>query len=253
MVNIEDFKKNMVDNITKRELMPQDIMNIIKTAFKGISKKYEQLQCSNLSIQEYIEGKFEEAKVYINENIGKRRREEQLEQLQYILLEIERDLEQLQDEDKQRANENRHTEEFIQLEGNNRQTTADIMEVIREDLIDIQSVQNRNLDAREYSMERMEQIEQSIWEFISNFKIQGEKQVFETLNQDDATLQKQLLQQYETYLKTKIDKKTEMQVFKESLDSKISLEEQHNFAIEQGKQQEISGKVQEGLPENLLK
>lgn len=253
MVNIEDFKKNMVDNITKRELMPQDIMNIIKTAFKGISKKYEQLQCSNLPIQEYIEGKFEEAKVYINENIGKRRREEQLEQLQYILLEIERDLEQLQDEDKQRANENRHTEEFIQLEGNNRQTTADIMEVIREDLIDIQSVQNRNLDARGYSMERMEQIEQSIWEFISNFKIQGEKQVFETLNQDDATLQKQLLQQYETYLKTKIDKKTEMQVFKELLDSKISLEEQYNFAIEQGKQQEISGKVQEGLPENLLK
>lgn len=247
MERLEELKRAMMAKTFYRDGMPEEVMGIIQEIFNRIANRYKQLYCDNLNIQKYIEGKLAEVESNITMNLGEKRKNSQLEQVQFIVREMEGELENLSEslEDKKR-NQERHKEEIGQIEPGDKEVKARIIEIVEEALRNIQSTQKRILDANGFSMDRIEQIGQNIREFIQEFvSINGgdKGKIYEILRSDNTALREQLLSIYEEYLlqnrskeeekETGQTKKSKREEFTEGLDAGISQEEQRDFSIEQ--------------------
>lgn len=236
MEEISELKRNMLRVIINREEMPEEVIEVIENAFVEMKNMYEELKCDYPSTRQYIEGKKEEVIYYVNKYIENTRKDDQINEIQYILEKMKRDLEEpKQDEDKIRE-ENMYREGFLSVQGKNENYTKGIMDILKDELRNIQSRQNYILDANGKDYYEIEQIDEEISYFIRTFENQNDQKIFDALQNDDKQLQQTLLSQYEDYLEQ--NKKTDKQKFKEGLASNISLEEQNEFAKEIAKKQE---------------
>lgn len=271
MERLEELKRKMLAKTFYREGIPEEVTEVIKEAFDGILNRYKELHCNNLSIQEYIQGNLEYAKSCVIKNLGEKRKESQAEQVQSIIHGMERELEDLDEslEDEKRSQE-RHKEEISQIEPEDEKVKERIIEIVEDALRNVQSKQNRILDARGFSIDRIEQIGQYAQEFIGYFVSRNEKRVYEILETDNNSLKEQLLSEYEEYLlqnkkeeeekETEPDKKSKREEFVEGLDGGITLEEQRDFSMEQKRKmekeleqkKEEQGKQVEALPSDVI-
>lgn len=222
MEEINDLKRKMTRVIINREEMPKEVMHVIKNAFVEMENMCKEFnKGSNTSIQQYIEGKYEEVKHYINKYIESTRKGDQLNEIQIIFGRMKRSIEeQKEDEDKIRE-ENMYKQEFLSVQGKNGNYALGIMEILRKEMINIQSRQNHILNAREFSANRIDEINDQILYFIRTFENQNGQKVFDALQEDDKLLQQELLSQYEKYLEQ--SKVTDRQKFKEGLSANIIL------------------------------
>ncbi len=271
---LEELKREMMAKAFYRDGIPEEVMGIIQKTFDGIANRYKQLHCDNLNIQEYIKGKLAEVESNITKNLGDKRKNSQLKQVQFIVRGMESELENLNQsiEDKKR-NQERHKEEIGQIEPGDKEVKARIIEIVEEALRNIQSTQNRILDANGFSMDRIEQIRQNIREFIQEFISvnRGDKgKIYEILRNDNTALSEQLLSIYEKYLlqdrsneeenETGQAKSSKRKEFAEGLDGGITLEEQRTFSLEQAskiekeleQKQEEQGKQVEALQSDVI-
>lgn len=95
MERLEELKREMMAKTFYREGMPEEVMKVIQEAFDGILDRYKKLDCNNLSIQEYIQGNLEYAKSCVIKNLGEKRKNSQMKQVQFIIHGMERELENL--------------------------------------------------------------------------------------------------------------------------------------------------------------
>ena len=261
---LEELKRAMIAKVFYRDAIPDEIMEVIQEAFDGILNRYKELHCDNLSIQEYIQGNLKYVKSYITNNLEEKRKESQIEQVEYIVRRMESELEDLDIslEDKRR-NQEIHKEEICQIEPEDQEVSIRILDVVEDSLKDIQSKQSVILDVNGMSMERIEQIRQYAQEFIRNFVTRNEKRVYEILRRDNNSLKEQLVSDYEEYLlqnrnneEKEQTNKSRREEFVAGLNIGISLEEQRAFSGEQTKgleqKKEEQGK-QEELPGDIIK
>lgn len=260
---MEELKRKMMSRVSYRDGMPKEVISVIQEAFENILNKYSELQCNNLTIQKYIEGNLSKVKSCIMENLGENRKERQMEQVQCIVRKMEREL-----EDKGR--QEKHKEDICKIEPGDKKIASRIMGIIGDSLRDVQSSQNRILDANGFSMDRIESIGQEVQGFIRYFVTRNEGKVYEILGKDNDSLKEQLLSEYEQYLmqnkKDEKEQETEQanksgrDKFVEGLDGGISLEEQRAFSLEQRSEmkkkleqkQEKQGNQVEALPTDVI-
>lgn len=241
---MEELKTAMLRKTFYRDGIPEEIINIVREAFEGLLNRYDNLACNNLNIQQYMEGNIQAVKSYINENLGERRKEYQLEQVQGIVRKLERDLEQ-SEEELNKEKEEQNKEQINEIDSKNQEMTDKIMQSLEESLRDVQLSQNRILDSNGFSMDRIDQINQNAQGFIRDFIKRNEEKVYGILEKDSTALKNDLLNEYEQYtLQNGFDyrtdekqkeqnEKSKRQEFLEGLDSGISLEEQRDFSIKQ--------------------
>lgn len=245
MEKFEELKKDILKSIEYREDIPIEIVSMTKKILLEVSNIYDKFNCNDSAIQQYLEGKFDEIKKYLSVDIGKKRKNEKLEQVGFILRKISKEMEEINQE----SNRKRYENEFLTVESNNRLSTNRVLGLITDSILNIQSRQNKILDARGFSDQRINQINQEVRAFIRFVQSKNEEKIYELFVQDDKYIQNKLIKLYEDYLiSTKKDKREE---FLESVDAKISLEEQHKFAVE--KVEEVNNKQQEEKSENALR
>ena len=225
------MKRKMISNISNKEDIPEETIAIIKNAFDGLEQIYEEMNCNNQSIQEYLRGSFEQVKSYVTKEIGENRKDKQFEQVQYMLKEIERNvLEGIEEEQRPRTEEN-----ISRLENESSKNTTRILEYIEDALRDVQSRQNSILNARGYSEEQIYEIQAQAKRFILQFQNRNDERIYETLGQDDNKFKKQFLDEYELFVQQYEKTKTKENSFKEGIanyEGKQSLEEQRKFSEE---------------------
>ena len=260
----EKLKKAMMARTFYREGMPEEVMGVLQEAFEEIGNKYKELHCSNASIQEYIEGNLAYVKSYLETTLGEERKERQMEQVQLVTMRMKKELEDVDIslEDKKRKQEN-HKKEISEIATDDKRITVKIMDVMQEYLNSVQSAQNRILAANEFSMDRIEFIQQNIHEFIRYFINKNEKRIGEILEEDSTSLKEQLLNEYEQFLlqsgkeeKIETTNKSRREEFVEGLDSGISLEEQRDFSRKQNNEKRLEerqgGKSVRALPDDVI-
>ena len=244
MEEFEELRGNIIRKIEYKEEIPVEIVNMIRNILQEVSKIYDKYHCNNSEIQRYLEGKYDEIRMYLKKNISKERKEEKLEKTMFILNTIKKEIE----ENEQGANEKKHKEELSTIESDNRVSTAKVIDIVTDSILNIQSRQNKILDARGFSDNRIEEVSQEVRGFIRYFQNRNKEKIYELFAQDDNSIQNELVQLYEDYVTTR--KKDKREEFRESLDANISLEEQHKFAME--KVEEANNKQQEEKSEQAL-
>lgn len=240
MERIEELKRSMMRKVNNREEMPEEVIRTIQEAFNELLNIYRDLHSDNLAIQQYIEGSLGQVKVDITRKLGEKRRESQLRQVQDICRRIERELEEADSQlDKNREDE-AHKQEILQIESGEHYTATRIMRIAEDSLRDVQSRQNHILNSHGDSMEKIEQVQQNVREFIRYFVSRNEGKIYGILKKDNDSLKEQLLREYEEYqLQVKQDdarkeegetKKSKREEFVDELDGNISLEAQRDFS-----------------------
>lgn len=243
----EELKRRMLSIISQEEDIPEEVISIIKKAFNNLSNRYDELRCNSSEIQEYLEGVFAETKAYITTNVGKNYKEEKMEQTLGIVKRIEKEAEEMVEE-----NVERHREEIEGMDTGTQRVAVRIIDVLEDNLRDVQSRQNRILSARGYSDSKIEEIHYDIQGFIRHILRNGEEELCEALQRDDNSAKTRLLDAYEDYLvQTEQEEKESSKRgdFVKEIDANISLKEQREFAQKQAKQ----GENKKEEPEPLLK
>ena len=269
---MEELKIAMMRKVIYREGMPAEIYGIVKEAFEGVLNRYNNMACNNLSIQEYMQGNLEYIKFYINENLGEKRKEAQMEQVQDIVRRIEGNLEDIETLENDKNRQEGYREEINQIDSKNQEMTANIITAMEETLKDVQSRQNRILDSNGFSMDRIEQINQNVQDFIRYYVSRNQEKIYEVLEKDSDSLKEELLSEYEQYVLQNLserraneqqneeeqEEKTKREEFIERLDAGISLEEQKDFSEKQTNELEKERKNEEqensisSLDENVI-
>ena len=256
MEMLEELKRKMMAKIYYREGIPEEVTNIIQKAFDGISDRYKELHCNNSSIQEYIQENLNYVKAYLKNNLGEKRKENQMEQLQYIIGKMQKDLEDGDKTIEKPKAEEKNRDMINQIEPEDKKITLNIIDIIEELLRDTQSRQSKVLDANEFSIDRIEEIKGETGYFIQGFLSKNEERIYEILVRDNEALKQQLLDEYEEYLlqnkkeeKQERDNKSRREEFIEELNAGISLDEQKEFLLKQAEQKDKSVK---SLPDNVI-
>lgn len=249
---IEEFKKNVLSKIQYRDAIPEKVNEIVNNSIQNILEVYERYSCSNLSIEEYIDGTLKKMNA-VMETTSDDRRNSQFKQFQYILSRMQKEV-----ENKEEVNPNRDKEEILDVDFDDNSITIRIMITIEEELQDIRNTQNRILESRGYSYERINQINEEVNKYIYSV-MANDKKVKEYLELDKDELIDKIIDEYKKYLEaekeigeqkeeqTEEKTKDENEDFRDKLDAGISLEEQQQF-VESFKEKEENEK-QEVTPE----
>lgn len=245
MNEIEELKSKIQSTIINREVVPEELIEIIEDAYKGMIEKYEEYGYDNDTILEYIEGKSNEVKNYIQKQFEEDRQDEYIYQAQYIVRKIESDLEENKEEEEKRRDEERYKQGFSEIKSDNIKDTRNIISILDETLREIQSVQNRILDARGYDENMCEELHSEIISYITKFGIQNEENIYNILEKEDGKVVQKLLNEYEEYL-TYIGK-SKQEKFRDSLKIDTSLEEQNKTS------KEIIEKMEQEKPQQTEK
>lgn len=258
---LEEFKIKVMRRLSYDDRMPHEIEKIISEMFNGLKNRYKDLQCSSMSIIEYIEGNLNYAKNEINKYLNENRKDSQVEYIQAFMRNIEREL----DDENITTNVTRHQQEIEQMDSQDGRATERIGNILEELLTDAQSQQNRILDSRGYDMNRINEVQQETRGFINRMVNKNEDKIYEVLKQDSTKLKSWILEQYQDYIRQeeieankgveKEEEKTERKEFVESLDAGISLEDQSKAAEERNTRQDEVKENQQNesaLPEHVI-
>lgn len=245
---IEELKRRMLSTMVYRDDIPEEVISIIRTMFNSLANKYEEMNCNSLAIQEYIEGSFDEVIAYATNNIGKTRKEGQMQEVLYFVKGIQKEAEAVIEEENN--NTKKYEPKIQQMEMGTYKASGKIVEAVEDALKSVQQRQNGILSSRGDSDDRIEQVYVETHDFINYLVRKNEERIFEAIQRDDNSAKQQLIDAYEDYLvQTRSEEKesSKREEFKKGLDADISLKDQNEFAT--GITEQNRNKKE---PENLL-
>ena len=264
----EELKRRCLTEIQHRDSIPQGVVDTIRKDFNEIFRIYDSsIPESELeNAKTYIQGKFDELKAEIN-NIGDLRKSDEIEQTYLALQNLQSEV----DNEIKKEESNKDEMAISEIDLNNNQRTSQLINLTVDSLKNVQNYQNRLLDFRGYSNERIEQINGKVNEYIYGIKTRKAEDILNLLKNDEENLKNEINGLYGEYIR-KFEEKGEnkdidsiqeekhlsdKEVFRQDLDSGKSLEEQkeyvENVLKEQAEQKEEQNENQiETLPEDLL-
>lgn len=234
MESYDNLRRSMIMLIENRDAIPGDVMQLVIKIFDKAEEMYKELGCHNSAIETYMQGNLSNLIAMLQGRIGSKIKEGQYYQVETILSEVQRNLEETLDDEEQKRRDNKvqYSIEGNSEGANNNIITARIAGEIEDALKDVQSRQNQLLSVRGYNDAQIEDINYEMTTFIRQLIEREEENILIALQSDDAELKKQLLTRYETYICERNESnKPKETTFRESLDAGISLEEQRNNAL----------------------
>lgn len=165
MDEFEELKRKLMNKVNNKE-MPKEVIQIINDIYKKMMQITQRTSISNRSVEEVI---FENNRILnrkVNNNIANARKESQLEELNYILNGMQRNLEEIEDSqlnDEQREEENnksrqRNISTFEEMDMNSSKDVAGIVNLLDENVREVRSVIRRVLSSRGVSEDKLDQV-----------------------------------------------------------------------------------------------
>ena len=222
---------------------------------KKVEESYKELGCHNSTIETYMQGNLMELMATLQGRIANARKDDQYYQIEAILYQVKRDIEENLDDEEQsrRDNEIKYGIEETSSNQTNYQTTMRIINEVEDALRDVQSRQNRLLSTRGYNDIQIGDINYEMVIAIRQMLERGEESIADALKGDDAELKKQLLEKYEKYISERQENsQTKEANFRESLDVGISLEEQKENVLQFQKSEETKREDDKNLHSQSL-
>ena len=277
MDEIEELKHQLLMAIQLREEIPQDVRMMIEGIFRKIEEIYVENHCYSGSISEALNIELSGVEKFLNNNITNSRRNEQFQEMQFILGQIERTIDEEQSlegkisgeelEGIRQENNNRHSERFNEFGKNTIiGTVNNILGHVEEILGDINLRQRRSLSAREVNDDRIEEISYEVRGAIRNF-LNQEDQMIAFFVEDDKQFRGTILEKYREYIQAAKESREKaasampeegispQQVFRDSLNAGITLVEQaanaETFKTREAADDELAKLIEE-LPESEL-
>lgn len=243
----EELKGNVLRKVNNREAIPEEIKGIVERSFEELLELYRYSGCDNESIKQYIEATKYEVNSEINK-IGENRKNIQFQEFQYIMNRMQNEV-----EDNQERNEERDKQAIMEVDFEDRKSTLRIVETLEMALRDVQNRQNNILEARGFSDNQIDKINDEVRNYIYKFSMRQQENVQYQLDDDRKELTFEIIEEYEAYIQWEISEEkkneSEKESFREELDAGISLEEQREFA--QKTQEEQSDEQKEIHQKNL--
>ena len=253
---LEELKRKVMSKLLYQDTIPEEVNKIIIDAFKNLSRFYEDMRYNSISIDEYIQGNLKIAQSEISKRLDIQRKEIQIQDIKAIFGKIQEEVEEQINE----KNNQKYEQEFEQIGPDNKKITMMVTQILKDMLQDVQSRQIRILSSRGYNENVLDNIQQKTMIFINKLVKNDDSKIYEELMQDDKNMKQWILEEYEAYLEQeKSDeskqeqKKDARQEFVETLDSNISLEEQHKFATEiVSSENERENEKERDLPDDVI-
>ena len=277
MDEFEELKHQLLMAIQLREEIPQDVRMMIEGIFRKIEEIYVENHCYSGSISEALNIELSGVEKFLNNNITNSRRNEQFQEMQFILGQIERTIDEEQSlegkisgeelEGIRQENNNRHSERFNEFGKNTIiGTVNNILGHVEEILGDINLRQRRSLSAREVNDDRIEEISYEVRGAIRRFMENGD-QMIAAFEDDDNKFRDIILRKYMEYTQAAKESREKaasampeegispQQVFRDSLNAGITLVEQaanaETFKTREAADDELAKLIEE-LPESEL-
>lgn len=279
MDEFEELKHQLLSAIQYRDEIPQEVINMIEGIFKKIKEIYTENHCDSTSILEAIDVELNGVKSFLETRITDDRRNNQFEEMQWILGQIEQSIEEEQSvygkiaeedlEDLRNTNNNSHTkmfEEFGSDQTTIGKTVNNILGRVEEILEDINLLQRRSLSARRVKDEEIEEISFAVKYAFRNFTNQGD-QMIAFFVEDDKQFRGIILEKYMEYMQAAKESREKassampeegispQQAFRDSLDAGIPLDEQaedaETFLTRRDDDDKLS-KLLDEIPESTL-
>ena len=277
MDEFEELKHQLLMAIQLREEIPQDVRMMIEGIFRKIEEIYVENHCYSGSISEALNIELSGVEKFLNNNITNSRRNEQFQEMQFILGQIERTIDEEQSlegkisgeelEGIRQENNNRHSERFNEFGKNTIiGTVNNILGHVEEILGDINLRQRRSLSAREVNDDRIEEISYEVRGAIRNF-LNQEDQMIAFFVEDDKQFRGTILEKYREYIQAAKESREKaasamqeegispQQTFRDSLDAGIPLDEQaedaETFLTRRDDDEKLS-KLLDEIPESTL-
>lgn len=277
MDEFEELKHQLLMAIQLREEIPQDVRMMIEGIFRKIEEIYVENHWYSGSISEALNIELSGVEKFLNNNITNSRRNEQFQEMQFILGQIERTIDEEQSlegkisgeelEGIRQENNNRHSERFNEFGKNTIiGTVNNILGHVEEILGDINLRQRRSLSAREVNDDRIEEISYEVRGAIRNF-LNQEDQMIAFFVEDDKQFRGTILEKYREYIQAAKESREKaasampeegispQQVFRDSLNAGITLVEQaanaETFKTREAADDELAKLIEE-LPESEL-
>lgn len=243
-----DKLKEMNNKIMQSEGIPEDVKRIVRNMFERLSNKYDEMNCNNSTILDYLETAMTQFRHELDK-IGEKRKDTIVEEFNYMTKNITNDLENELDEDTQNRRDNMYKERISELgESHNRRNANIIMDRVQEALMDIQSRQKGVLVARGYDDRRIDNINEEVRTFIRHMVNINEENIYEIMKADTRQLNNILLDKYEEFLQEREGNRVNDETsFKDRLKDGRTLEQQRDDT------EKIIEKMQETQEDNGLK
>ena len=276
MDEFEELKHQLLSAIQYRDEIPQEVIKMIEGIFEKIADIYAENHCDSTSILEAIDVELMGVKSFLETRITDDRRNNQFEEMQWILRQIEQSIEEEQsvdgkiaEEDLRNTNNNSHTKMFEEFGSDQKtimRTVNNILGCVEDILNDINSRQRRILSARGVDGNKIEEIIYEVKRAISNFQYNGDQMVAFFV-EDDKQFRGTILEKYREYIQAAKESREKaasamqeegispQQTFRDSLDAGIPLDEQaedaETFLTRRDDDEKLS-KLLDEIPESTL-
>ncbi len=242
---LEDSKRKMINSVISNTQIPDNILKIVKDGFLKLQELYNRCGCNNSEIQEYIYGKINETCEYIKSYVEKGRRIEQAEILKHAFDTIEKRLMEKHIKPDER--------DAVEIKLDNVSKTKKITDIMIDMMKNIQSRQNRLLDARGYSSERILQIQDSANQCMRDYIKNNEEKIYNALQQDDKDLESFFKSQY-IQIANFMTPKTKREEFIEQINVKgnLDLKAQNENAKKIEEKNQDKRTANKVLPDNII-
>jgi len=202
MENFEQLKRQMMWSFENKPEIPAEILQVIQKMFNQLEEKYKDMRCNSSTIQEYMRGKLDELVVTLEGQVGTKRKDERFEDIQGVLVGVEQDIEERLTDEEQKIRDNKRQYQISEIgnNGNDIRTSINTVYIIEDTLRDVQSRQNRILQARGLLSERqIQEVNQEVTSFISQLRNRSEEKIHLAYKEDDIQLRQELLEIYQNY------------------------------------------------------
>lgn len=242
----EEMKRSINEEFGKRESVPKDAVDILKRAIENLSEIYEEYGCNNFSIQEYMYGNLEQAKRQL-ERIGEQRKDTQYSHIQQFLRSVQNRIEDAKKDSYSFEQISKQKNRISEIDGNSRRVSRNVDSVINDMLMDIRATQNRILYSREFDLDRIYQIQETVKSFINKYCLQSEEKLNEIYSMDDKELRQYIENEFDEFVE-KIEKEPKEN---DNKDANKNFRNQMKFTGEF--QEEDSNRANENAVENKEK
>lgn len=256
--NFQHLRKKVLWIFENKKEIPTEVEQTIQEMFNKLKEKYQNSGCYTSTIQEYMQGNLDELLGRLQRHVGNRRKDEQYEDIQDLLLTIERELEDELDNEEQKRRDMQNRDKIGKIGNdapNNIRISLNTVDLVEESLRDIQLRQLKILDAKGANHNLIQEVNDEIRGFIMRLRSQKEEEIHNEYQVDDSQLRQEILQAFEEYVIERDKEKDEpskAEEFRTELFAGISLEQQSVNAQQFLKEGQEEDKEQEQLPEVFL-
>lgn len=265
MEEFEELKRKLMNKVQNKE-MPEEILQIINNIYTKIMQITQGKGVSNITVEDVIYENNKLLNQRINNKIANERNENQLEELNYILKGMERDLEkieetQLNEEQSEEINAKSHQRNifaFEEMDMNSSKDVNRIVDSLEESVREVRNVIKRVLSSRGVSEDKVEEVEYELSRVIRDIQSKVPEELMTVLKQEDEKTIKEIIEIYEDYETFKMQKqnKDKRKEFLEELDAGIPLKEQNANSkkfCEDASIGKSNEKRENSLPDDILK